>query len=280
MQNVICNHILFWVEENIYTGLNVADLALSTGYSRRTLEMWFSEKYNITPGRYLFRRRMTRAAILLRLSTLSVTEIAVLLHHSSNPNFARAFRRFSGKSPKEYRNSSEWDLSVMQASLYYKVNIDTNVSVCYLSDRFLKGETYNCHDSYLYNKENNITRLIKERVTELICNGTKDVYLKGSTSIPDNVKKNREGRLNAKITLGEIVSCEDKSTVIMPGGKFCRYSFYCKWDEYYFHTNHFFIQMMSEHKFKFTGGSCYVHYIGSKDEIYSGVNCEVYVPIR
>ncbi|HGK5340685.1 TPA: helix-turn-helix transcriptional regulator, partial [Salmonella enterica subsp. enterica serovar Wandsworth] len=121
MQNVICKHILFWVEENIYTGLNIADLALSTGYSRRTLEVWFSEKYNITLGRYLFRRRMTRAAILLRLSTLSVTEIAVLLHHSSNPNFARAFRRFSRKSPKEYRDSSEWDLSVMQASLYYKV---------------------------------------------------------------------------------------------------------------------------------------------------------------
>ncbi|HBI5523967.1 TPA: helix-turn-helix transcriptional regulator, partial [Salmonella enterica subsp. enterica serovar Welikade] len=127
MRQAICKHILFWVEENLYTGLTIADLAVSTGYTRRTLELWFSATYDISPGRYLFRRRMTRAAVLLRLSTLSVTEISVLLHHSNNQNFARAFKRFSGKKPTEYRNSREWDLSVMQASLYYKVEIDTNV---------------------------------------------------------------------------------------------------------------------------------------------------------
>ncbi|EEJ3349256.1 helix-turn-helix transcriptional regulator [Salmonella enterica] len=279
MRQAICKHILFWVEENLYTGLTIADLAVSTGYTRRTLELWFSATHDISPGRYLFRRRMTRAAVLLRLSTLSVTEISVLLHHSNNQNFARAFKRFSGKKPTEYRNSREWDLSVMQASLYYKVEIDTNVSVCCLPDRYLRGDTYVCSDSYLYNGKSTLTQQIKDGVINLISNGVKDVYLIGKTSIPDSIMKNREGRLDAKVTLGEIVSQKHKDVIYMPGGKFCRYCFHCGWGDYYGHTNHFFIRMMSENKFKFTGSGCYVHYTGDKDTIKYDVTCEVFIPV-
>lgn len=280
MRQVVCRHILYWVEENLYTGKNIADLALSCGYTRRTLELWFSATHGISPGQYLFNRRMTRAAVLLRLSSLSVTEISTLLSHSNNQNFARAFKRFSGKSPTEYRNSKEWDLSVMQASLYYKVDIDTNISVCSLPDRYLKGDTYICHDSYLYNEKNTLTQQIKEGVKKLIISGAKDVYLKGVTSIPDSLKKNREGRLDATITLGEIVDDKVQGTTLMPGGKFCRYFFQCSWEEYYYNTNHFFIQMMSENKFHFTGEECYVHYTGEKETINNDVSCEVFVPVK
>ncbi|EMI7380135.1 helix-turn-helix transcriptional regulator [Salmonella enterica] len=280
MRQVVCRHILYWVEENLYTGKNIADLALSCGYTRRTLELWFSATHGISPGQYLFKRRMTRAAVLLRLSSLSVTEISTLLNHSNNQNFSRAFKRFSGKSPTEYRNSKDWDLSVVQASLYYKVEVDTNISVCYLPERYLKGDLYLCHDSYLYNEKNTLIQKIKEGVEKLIISGTKDVYLKGVTSIPDSLKKNREGRLDATIILGEIVDNVEQSTALMPGGKFCRYFFQCSWDDYYYNTNHFFIQMMSENKFRFTGDECYVHYTGDKKTISNDVSCEVFISVK
>ncbi|EID4187484.1 hypothetical protein LBZ56_004566, partial [Salmonella enterica] len=128
--------------------------------------------------------------------------------------------------------------------------------------------------------KNTLTQQIKEGVIRLITNGVKDVYLKGVTSIPDSLMKNREGRLDAKITLGEIIDNEEQNTTLMPGGKFCRYFFQCCWDEYYHNTNHFFIQMMSENNFHFTGKECYVHYTGHKETIGHDVSCEVFVPVK
>lgn len=65
--------------------------------------------------------------------------------------------------------------------------------------------------------KNTLTQQIKEGVIRLITNGVKDVYLKGVTSIPDSLMKNREGRLDAKITLGEIIDNEEQNTTLMPG---------------------------------------------------------------
>lgn len=92
MLNTICHYILQWVEDNLDTGKNINDLVQSIGYSRKTVEMWFYKRYGITIGGYLFKRRMSRASVLLKLTHMSITEIATLLHYSSSQNFARTFK--------------------------------------------------------------------------------------------------------------------------------------------------------------------------------------------
>ncbi|EEW1288134.1 AraC family transcriptional regulator, partial [Escherichia coli] len=119
MLNTICHYILQWVEDNLDTGKNINDLVQTIGYSRKTVEMWFYKKYGITIGGYLFKRRMSRASVLLKLTHMSITEIATLLHYSSSQNFARTFKKFSKKSPTEYRNSEYWDITTMYPSLLY-----------------------------------------------------------------------------------------------------------------------------------------------------------------
>ncbi|HGB1098990.1 TPA: helix-turn-helix domain-containing protein, partial [Salmonella enterica subsp. enterica serovar Enteritidis] len=123
MLDAVCKYILQWVELNLDTGKSIDDLVPLVGYSRRTIENWFYEKYGITIGNYLFRRRMSRASVLLRLTHLSVTEIATLLNYSSSQNFTRAFRKFTGKTPTKYRKTQTWDVSTIQLSLLYKFNI-------------------------------------------------------------------------------------------------------------------------------------------------------------
>ncbi|MCD3721781.1 AraC family transcriptional regulator, partial [Escherichia coli] len=74
MKASVCNYILRWVENNICTGNGINDLVLSTGYSRKTIELWFHRTYKISLYSYLLRRRMTFAATLLKLTSISVTE--------------------------------------------------------------------------------------------------------------------------------------------------------------------------------------------------------------
>ncbi|HCL7400092.1 TPA: helix-turn-helix transcriptional regulator, partial [Escherichia coli] len=108
----VSSYILHWIELNLDTGKKIGDMISTTGYSRKTVEKWFFREFGLSLGNYLFRRRMSRAAVLLRLTQLPITEIAELLHYSSSQNFARAYHRFTGKTPSEYRRSKNWDVSV------------------------------------------------------------------------------------------------------------------------------------------------------------------------
>lgn len=89
MLDNVCDYIAQWVEDNLDTGKNINDLIEDIGYSRKTVEVWFLNKYGVNIGEYLFKRRMTRASVLLKLTHLTITEIATLLHYSSSQNFAR-----------------------------------------------------------------------------------------------------------------------------------------------------------------------------------------------
>ncbi|EDS3841709.1 helix-turn-helix transcriptional regulator [Citrobacter portucalensis] len=280
MQIVVCKHILKWVEDNLISELNVSDMAASTGYSRRTLELWFSAHYGMSPGKYLNRRRMTRAAVLLRLTRLSVTEIALLLHHSSNQSFARAFRRFFGVTPTDYRNAKEWDLSALQASFFYAKEIPFDVTVCILSEQYITGRSCTCTDSYLYNSNNLLTDYIRREVTRLTKAGAENIYLSGGTAPPQNMNESRGGLLVAIVTVGTLVNVRTEDTMVMPGGRFCRYSFSCKWEEYTAHTNMIFIHIMSENKFFYTGGNCYVHFTGEPEHVEKKICCEMFIPVQ
>lgn len=280
MQQIICRYILQWVEDNIDTGRNISDLVKMAGYSRRTLESWFQRLYGMSPGDYLFRRRMTRAAVMLRLTALPVTEIAQLLHHSCNQNFAKAFRRFSGKTPTQYRNSEEWDVTIMQNSVLFSNDKVTEIAVCVLTDRYLCGTLFCCSDSYLSNVETAYAQQMKQEIIRLVLSGEDNIYLSGRPVALDNLSKNREGHIGVLVTIGKLADAETEKTIVLPGGLFCRYQFSCAWSEYRLYTNMCFIKLLSENRFNFSGGNCYVHFSGDPETIMSQVDCEIFIPVK
>lgn len=50
----------------------------------------------------LLEKRMERAALLLRNTTLSIEEISSLLGYSNHSNFFKAFKEYYKKTPREY----------------------------------------------------------------------------------------------------------------------------------------------------------------------------------
>ena len=60
----------------------------------------------MTPGEYIARRRLERAAVLLRSTDMGIAVIARRMQYRDPYYFSRAFRKFAGVPPREWRNSA------------------------------------------------------------------------------------------------------------------------------------------------------------------------------
>jgi AraC-like DNA-binding protein len=84
--------------------IGVADVAAHAGYSPYHFVRAFKAAYGETPGQYLSRRRIERAAELLRTADLAVTEVCLLVGFSSLGTFSATFKRQTGMTPSAYRD--------------------------------------------------------------------------------------------------------------------------------------------------------------------------------
>lgn len=85
----------------------VEKLAQRVRMSRSSFAARFTELVGDPPLQYLARWRTTRAAELLRESDEKVETIANLVGYESLPAFSRAFKRWQGQSPANFRRSLE-----------------------------------------------------------------------------------------------------------------------------------------------------------------------------
>ncbi|SEU39023.1 AraC family transcriptional regulator [Stigmatella erecta] len=81
----------------------VESLAAAVALSRSGFAARFSAQVGDPPLEYLARWRMTKAAQLLRESTLSLSEVAGHTGYQSEASFNRAFKRWEGIAPGAYR---------------------------------------------------------------------------------------------------------------------------------------------------------------------------------
>lgn len=83
--------------------LEVRQVAAHAGYSRFHFIRAFRAAYGETPGDYLRRRRMERAADLLAVGNLTVREVAELVGFTSLAAFSRRFKTHAGVAPSGYQ---------------------------------------------------------------------------------------------------------------------------------------------------------------------------------
>ena len=78
-----------------------ADLGISSGYA---LEV-FRQVYGTSPRSYLSELKLHEAKQLIQQPDLAFTAIAARLGYSTLPHFSRQFKRWTGMSPREYRQT-------------------------------------------------------------------------------------------------------------------------------------------------------------------------------
>lgn len=91
------------IKQNIYANLTIKELALLTHLSESSFKRKFKEVFNESPKKYLTRKKLERAAELLKSNTDRVSEIAYDVGFDSVSAFNRNFTIHFGKSPSDYR---------------------------------------------------------------------------------------------------------------------------------------------------------------------------------
>jgi AraC family transcriptional regulator len=82
---------------------SVADLARHVGVGVTHFSQTFKAVTGTTPHRYLLRARLERGSEMLRMTSLSVGEVAAAVGFAGQSHFCTAFTRQMGSSPVRYR---------------------------------------------------------------------------------------------------------------------------------------------------------------------------------
>jgi AraC family transcriptional regulator len=91
------------LEKNVFGSLNINDISEVLGYSRSHCTRIFTQVYGSSPRQYYTNLKIKKAKELLLLTNKGIDEISSELGFSSLFHFSRQFKRWTSKSPSEYR---------------------------------------------------------------------------------------------------------------------------------------------------------------------------------
>ena len=278
MEEKVVRFMLSWVEQNIYTGASIGDLVASSGYSRKTLETWFYRYSGITLGDYLLRRRMSRVAILLRMTRLSVSELAAMFHFYSSQNLSRAFKHFSGVAPTKYRAQSEWLMAKLQQP--FLIGWDNNFipEICVFPDFTLSGlpELYS---------HNFLSRAVDDKVIERIKRAlilhresSDNEICIASRTIPSSISDGRSDIVTVEMIIQNNNHANEGSHgVVIPAGEYMKFSFSGSWEEYIVFTRLIYFKIVGLKKHRREGFDLSVFCFPA--ECDDEVTCHHYIPV-
>jgi AraC family transcriptional regulator len=96
-----------FIEEHLAEEISLAALAEIVDLSLYHFARAFAQSFGVPPHRYHMARRIDRAKGLLEKPALSVTQIGIQIGFREASSFTRAFRKFTGLTPTEYRRQRE-----------------------------------------------------------------------------------------------------------------------------------------------------------------------------
>ena len=99
--------VVEFIEEHLAEEISLAALAGLVDLSLYHFARAFTQSFGAPPHRYHMARRMDRAKSLLQRPALSVTQIGARIGFRETSSFTRAFRKFTGLTPTEYRRHRE-----------------------------------------------------------------------------------------------------------------------------------------------------------------------------
>ena len=93
------------VQHNLYANLSLDELARLCHISTSSFKRKFKETFNDSPKKYIARKKVEKAASLLKSEDSRISDIAYDVGFDSLATFSRNFTATYGKSPSEYRLS-------------------------------------------------------------------------------------------------------------------------------------------------------------------------------
>ncbi|HSJ54036.1 MAG TPA: AraC family transcriptional regulator [Anaerolineae bacterium] len=98
-----------YIEAHLREPMPVADVAAAVSYSAYHFCRVFNQATHHSPYDYIMRRRLSEAARDLVRSKRRIIDVALDYQFNSSETFARAFKRFSGEQPNQWRREGRLD---------------------------------------------------------------------------------------------------------------------------------------------------------------------------
>ncbi|MCJ8646230.1 helix-turn-helix domain-containing protein [Escherichia coli] len=109
----IVSDVTAWIESNKYHNLKIGEIVNKSGYSRTHLQRFFKEKTSMNIGTYSRLRRLSAAAIALRITPNPISELARSFGFDSAATFISAFKKQFGVTPACFRARDIWPFENM-----------------------------------------------------------------------------------------------------------------------------------------------------------------------
>ncbi|VGH04239.1 AraC family transcriptional regulator [Klebsiella quasipneumoniae] len=229
MKQMLYLKMLAWLEDNIYCNPAIDDLAQYMGYSRRFVYEVFYQYGRLPIGQYIRLRRLTIAAVSLRLTRQPIASIAWQLSYDSPQTFSREFKKRFSLSPREYRCAAHWDT----AKLLKKFPTDDEslplARICSLPERVYYGYTmkYELRLSDMV-LQSTAKTAIRQKVDRFFAAGG------GSLSILSDYAAASQNELNVEVNA--FVGCHEarkpSSALTTRSGLYVGVEFYGSWSRY------------------------------------------------
>jgi AraC-like DNA-binding protein len=95
---------LNYIEQNFPNDISIENIASFCGLNRTYFGRIFKETVGKSPQQFLLSYRMAKAAELLKLTDLSISDIGNAVGYPNQLHFSRAYKNVYGVSPREWRN--------------------------------------------------------------------------------------------------------------------------------------------------------------------------------
>jgi AraC family transcriptional activator of mar-sox-rob regulon len=113
----LIKELLYWIEVNLNDRLTMESASKKTGYSPWYLQRLFKSKTGYALGKYIRDRRLTMAAVALRLTNMPILDISLYYSYDSQQTFTRSFKKNFAETPAVFRRNRELDMGGITAPL-------------------------------------------------------------------------------------------------------------------------------------------------------------------
>ncbi len=96
-----------YIDEHLHEKITLEDLSGLTKLCARSVSAKFKKETGFSVSDYIQRERVREAEYLLLHSAYSLAEISEFLQYNSQSYFCQVFRRFTGRTPQQYRDQAQ-----------------------------------------------------------------------------------------------------------------------------------------------------------------------------
>ena len=107
MSDYYIKEAINYIEQNFQNDITVEDIAKFCGLNRSYFGKIFHDTIGRSPQEFLISYRMTKAAELLKITSLSIADIGNAVGYPNQLHFSRAFKNVYGMSPRNWRNENK-----------------------------------------------------------------------------------------------------------------------------------------------------------------------------